>query len=163
MANITTRSTSGGGATVKGSPLTNAEIDQNFININLDLANAVYTTGSYSNPGWINSLSETKVLPAQTGQSGKFLTTNGTTTSWDSVSLPTGLTSGNANNGYLQYSGTTATIGQINGGTATPIGTTRLNYEGYLYATRFYGDASQLTNVPQNASLTYVSQNFGGF
>ena len=34
MADITTRETSGGGATVKGSPLTNAEVDTNFINLN---------------------------------------------------------------------------------------------------------------------------------
>lgn len=34
MASITTRLTSGTGATVKNAPLTNAEIDNNFININ---------------------------------------------------------------------------------------------------------------------------------
>jgi hypothetical protein len=39
MAAITTRETSGGGATVKNSPLTNAELDTNFININVDLGN----------------------------------------------------------------------------------------------------------------------------
>jgi hypothetical protein len=36
MSSITTRVTSGAGATVKGSPLTNAEIDTNFINLNTD-------------------------------------------------------------------------------------------------------------------------------
>lgn len=35
MASITTRATSGTGATVKGAPLTNAEIDNNFIAINV--------------------------------------------------------------------------------------------------------------------------------
>ena len=42
MASITTRVTAGGGATVKGTPLSNAEIDVNFINLNtdkLDIAN----------------------------------------------------------------------------------------------------------------------------
>jgi hypothetical protein len=34
MASITTRQTSGTGATVKGAPLTNTEIDDNFINLN---------------------------------------------------------------------------------------------------------------------------------
>ena len=33
MTSITTRETAGGGATVKGAPLTNAEIDSNFISI----------------------------------------------------------------------------------------------------------------------------------
>jgi hypothetical protein len=36
MTQITTRTTSGGGATVKNAPLSNAEIDNNFININID-------------------------------------------------------------------------------------------------------------------------------
>jgi hypothetical protein len=35
MAAITTRQTAGGGATVKGSPLTNTEVDNNFINLNV--------------------------------------------------------------------------------------------------------------------------------
>jgi hypothetical protein len=46
------------------------------------VTNGVYTNGSYANPSWITSLSETKVLPSQTGHSGKYLTTNGTSTSW---------------------------------------------------------------------------------
>lgn len=36
MSSITTRSTAGTGATVKGSPLLNSEIDTNFINLNTD-------------------------------------------------------------------------------------------------------------------------------
>lgn len=39
MANITTRVTSGTGATVKGAPLSNAEIDNNFINLNAAIVN----------------------------------------------------------------------------------------------------------------------------
>lgn len=111
----------------KGSPLTNNEVDQNFTNLNtakfelpdptgnsgkflttngtttswgtVDLtpyitaATAASTyvslSGSYANPSWITSLAETKVLPAQTSNSGKYLTTNGTSTSWaDVVALP---------------------------------------------------------------------------
>jgi hypothetical protein len=33
------------------------------------------------------------------------------------------------------------------GGTAVPSGTTRLNYGGHFYATKFYGDGSSLTNI----------------
>ena len=36
MASITTRVTSGGGANVKNAPLSNAEVDTNFINLNID-------------------------------------------------------------------------------------------------------------------------------
>lgn len=38
MSSITTRVTSGGGATVKNAPLTNTEIDNNFINLNVNKA-----------------------------------------------------------------------------------------------------------------------------
>lgn len=38
MSEITTRETPGGGAVVKGSSLTNEEIDTNFINLNLTKA-----------------------------------------------------------------------------------------------------------------------------
>lgn len=82
MAAITTRQTAGTGATVAGVPLTNTQLDTNFINLNTELASAASTSGSYSNPAWITALAETKVLPTQTGNSGKFLSTNGTTTSW---------------------------------------------------------------------------------
>jgi hypothetical protein len=55
------------------------------------VTNGVYTNQIYNNPTWLSSLSETKVLPSQVGQSGKFLTSNGSTTSWGSISsLPGG-------------------------------------------------------------------------
>lgn len=68
----------------KGSPLTNAEVDQNFTNLNND---KVDVAGSYANPAWLTSLAEAKVLPNQTGQSGKYLQTNGTGTSWVTLDL----------------------------------------------------------------------------
>jgi hypothetical protein len=46
MSSITTRATSGTGATVKGAPLTNAEIDTNFININSDKLEITDTTSA---------------------------------------------------------------------------------------------------------------------
>ena len=107
MANLTLR-------LVKGSPLTNTEVDNNFSNLNngkpendgtgatgtwninitgnaataTTAVDGVVTTGSYANPAWITSLAETKVLPSQTGNSGRYLTTNGTATSWAAVPAP---------------------------------------------------------------------------
>jgi hypothetical protein len=43
MASITTRATTGTGATVKGAPLTNAEIDGNFISLNDNKLEATWT------------------------------------------------------------------------------------------------------------------------
>lgn len=65
------------------------------------VTNGVYTNQIYNNPTWISALNESKVLPAQVGQSGKFLTSNGATTSWGSISsLP-----GGAPNKILYQSG----------------------------------------------------------
>ncbi len=50
-------------------------------------------------------------------------------------------TAGSTSIGFVQYNGTTAAAGQLDGGSTAPSGTTRLNYGGYLYATRFYTDA----------------------
>jgi hypothetical protein len=49
--------------------------------------NGVVTTGSYADPAWITSLAETKVLPSQTGNSGKYLTTDGTVSSWATINV----------------------------------------------------------------------------
>lgn len=51
--------------------------------------------------------------------------------------------------GALAYDGTTSTTaGRFNSNTSTnPVGTTRLNYEGYFYATKFYGDGTGLTGL----------------
>jgi hypothetical protein len=58
-----------------------------------------------------------------------------------------GVTSGSATASFVTYNGTTVTAGQFDGGTTAPSGTTRLNYGGYFYATQFYGDGSNLSNL----------------
>ena len=76
------------------------------------VTNGVVTTGSYSNPTWITSLDDGKVLPAMTGNSGKYLTTNGTDSSWAAVdALPD--QTGNAGE-YLTTNGTTASWTALN-------------------------------------------------
>jgi hypothetical protein len=45
MAAITTRQTAGTGATVAGVPLTNAQLDTNFINLNNDVLSRLSTSG----------------------------------------------------------------------------------------------------------------------
>ena len=49
------------------------------------VTNGVVTSGSYANPSWITSLGEAKVLPSQTSNAGKVLTTNGSITSWTNL------------------------------------------------------------------------------
>ena len=52
------------------------------------VTNGVVTSGSYANPSWITSLGEAKVLPSQTSNAGKVLTTNGSITSWTNLIPP---------------------------------------------------------------------------
>lgn len=80
MSTIITRSTSGGGATVKNAPLSNSEVDNNFINLNVDkvetsllsvasLANTVVKRdagGSFD----ANSISLTTALEISSGGTG---------------------------------------------------------------------------------------------
>ena len=51
------------------------------------VTDGVVTTGSYANPSWITSLDDGKVLPSMAGNSGKYLTTDGTNSSWDAVTV----------------------------------------------------------------------------
>jgi len=57
---------------------------------------------------------------------------------WTVPPIPASLTSGSTSAGFVAYNGTAATAGQFDGGTTAPTGTNRLNYGGYLYATRVY-------------------------
>ena len=68
-----------------------------------------------------------------------------------------GVTSGSTSSSFVEYNGITKTAGQFDGGTTNPDSTTRLNYDGYLYATRFYGDGSQLTGISGGGDLTSVT------
>jgi hypothetical protein len=61
--------------------------------------------------------------------------------------LVEGVTSGSTSSSFVVYNGTTKSSGQFDGGTTAPSNTTRLNYDGYLYATKFYGDGSSLSGV----------------
>ena len=78
MATITTR-------IGKGASLTYEEADNNFTNLNTDklekssnLSDVASSTSAFNN-----------IAPSQSGNSGKYLTTNGTNTSWGTVTIPT--------------------------------------------------------------------------
>lgn len=47
----------------------------------------------------------------------------------------------------LKIAGATKAAGQFDTTATAPTNVNRLNYDGYLYATRFYGDGSQLTGI----------------
>ena len=69
------------------------------------------TSGSYSNPAWITALDDGKVLPSMSTNSGKYLTNDGTNSSWATVDA---LPSQTGNNGkYLTTDGSSASWGTL--------------------------------------------------
>lgn len=68
-------------ATINGATISGGSLSGTAVN-GVTTGNIVLSTGSYSDPTWVTSLSPTKVLPDQTGNNGKVLGTNGTTLSW---------------------------------------------------------------------------------
>ena len=79
-------------------------------------------------------------------------TTNAVTTTSHTHAITTQLPS-SATAGVMLQSGS-KTAGGFYGGTTAPTSTTRANYDGYLYATRFYGDGSQLTGLTATTATT---------
>lgn len=63
------------------------------------------------------------------------------------ISGSRGVVAGSLSTSFITYNAQTKTSSSFYGGTSNPSNTTRLNYDGYFYATRFYGDGSGLTNV----------------
>jgi hypothetical protein len=75
----------------------------------------------------------------------------------------TGATAGDNVVSFVTYNTTAAANGVFYGGTTVPSGTTRLNYGGYFYATRFYGDGSNITAINAgNISSGTLSLERGG-
>jgi hypothetical protein len=87
--------------------------------------------------------------------SGAALTSlNASNLSSGTVAGTLGVIAGSTTDSFVRYTGTTATAGYFNGGTSAPAGTTRLNYEGHLYATKIFGDGSSLTGLPSGVTLS---------
>jgi hypothetical protein len=100
--------------------------------------NGVVTTGSYADPSWITSLDDGKVLPSMSGNTGKFLTTNGTDSSWADVSGSISVTGGDLTlSGSTGTAITNATLATVNSnvgsyGSSTAIPVVTVNAKGLI-------------------------------
>ncbi len=68
-----------------------------------------------------------------------------------------GVSAGSAISSFIEYNGTTKTIGQFDGGSSAPTNTTRLNYDGNFYATTFYGAGTGLTGTASSLTAGLVT------
>jgi hypothetical protein len=134
MASITTRQTSGTGATVKNLPLTNTEIDTNFINLNndkLELSDAVSTNTA-------NSV-------VKRDSSGNFsagtisANLNATTATIGTLTLTNDLSVANGGTGISSFSNGQLAIG---------------NSSGTLTAATLTGTANRITITNGSGSIT---------
>lgn len=105
----------------KGSALTHNEVDANFTNLNNDklqgtVAIANGGTGQTTANAAFNALA-----PSQTSQSGKYLTTNGTNTSWATISSTGTVTS---------VAATVPSFLSVSGSPITTSGTLAISYSG---------------------------------
>jgi len=106
---------------------TRLNYEGNFYTTNLNLLGAGDTATAASHY-FVETASDGFVRPKTLANAQAEIVTTAT------VSATT-LTAGSTSTGALKYNGTTAAAGQLDGGTTTPTGTTRLNYGGAFYPT----------------------------
>lgn len=99
-----------------------------------------------------NTSGQTFIYNASTQDGIIIAGRNGGTTSLRATIQPTTLTASRTitipdATGTVLITQATKAAGYFDTDTVAPSNTNRLNYDGYLYATRFYGDGSQLTGV----------------
>lgn len=118
------------------------------------VTNAVLTTGTYANPSWITSLAETKVLPTQSGNSGKFLTTNGSSSSWATVDA---LPSQTGNSGKFL-----TTNGSVASWTAAAVSTSDdTTTDATYYPSLFMTTSGSITNTKVSSTKLYFNPSTG--
>lgn len=130
---------------VKGSALTHAELDGNFDQLVADIGG---------------------VLPSQTGNNGKVLSTNGTAASW--INPPESLPSQTGNSGkYLTTNGTVASWADVVGGAASFALGGNLTLDNTYAGALIYNTSSSNYTISIPAGLNnyftfYVQQNGTG-
>lgn len=151
-----------GQLTKTGNQLGLATVSQstgsNFVKVSLDSYGRVTGTTAVSNTD-INtahgSQTANQFLAAPNGSAG--------TPGFRAIALAdlsaVNRTAGDTGTGFLFYNGTTQATGQFDGGTTAPAHATRLNYDGYLYATRVYNavwnDIVDFVDAPEDLVIDY--------
>lgn len=124
----------------------------------------IVNNASYSNPSWITALAENKVLPNQSAANGKYLKSDGTSSSWATFTLTDDILDYDSVNAkYTPYSA--QTTGAFDSSSTNPLHTTRLNYDGNFYATNLYGNhvVGGTTGDLAYTNGTYITTGIGNW
>jgi hypothetical protein len=120
-----------------------------------------YTTGNFIYASAATTLAQR--TPAQVlsdiGAAASSHTHAATDITSGTLSSDRGVLAGSTSSSFVRYTGTTNTASAFNGGSSTPTGTQRLNYSGYLVATRLY-EADQRVYSPYNTNIGTGSTNY---
>lgn len=131
--------TGGTGATTAVGALTNLGLTATASELNL-LDGELISTTELNYLSGVTSAIQTQI----NGKAASSHNHDASNITSGTLSGDRGVTAGSTSASFVKYSGTTATAGQFDGGTTVPTGTTRLNYGGYLYATKLYSGASEV-------------------
>jgi hypothetical protein len=123
------------------------------------VTNGVYSNNSYNDPSWIASLSPAKVLPSQSTNGGKFLTTDGTTVSWATVSAVNAVLTTST---YNDPSWLTGLAGSKISGTVSSA-TNATTVTNGVYTSGSYSDPSWITSLSPTKVLPSQSTNAGKY
>jgi hypothetical protein len=142
--------------------MTSAAINARILDFN-------YTTTS----GTVTSVGASGTIQGLTLSGGPItstgtITLGGSITNMNASNIDTGtipgargVSSGSTTSSFVEYNGTVAAAGQFNGGTATPTGSTRLNYSGYFYPT--YINLTGSGNTTTAATHYFMEQSGDGY
>ena len=111
--------------------------------LSIDSAPTSGSSNLVTSGGVYSAIQGIDALPSQTGQSGKYLTTNGTSASWGSINIP--VTSVNTQTGDVVL--TASDVGALPNNTVIPQGTVT------SVRVQATGPVQSSTNTAQSASL----------
>ena len=81
------------------------------------------------------------------GNGSGLTSLNATNLSSGTISGARGVAAGSNSVSFIKYNGITKAAGNFDSGTTNPSSANRLNFDGHFYATKFYGDGSNLTSI----------------
>lgn len=139
------------GSASKSSPLSYNDLDWNFNTLDSD----IQLRALIASPTFTGTVTTPELTAGIIrGQGAGITGLDAANISTGIVSAERGAVAGANYTSFVAYAGMDKTVGSFYGGTTVPTSSIRLNYDGHFFATKFIGDGSSLTGIPQEGSIT---------